>query len=70
MSRAELEQQLRDAIALSSVPRKEDWATAIQEDARSLQSEKEKHELYRRILDSMPTGKLIYQKKPTGEPDE
>jgi hypothetical protein len=70
MSRVELEQHLRDNLALSSAPRGEDWATAIQDDVRRLKAEKEKNELYRRILDAMPTGKLIYPKQSAMNPDE
>ena len=70
MSRSELEQHLRDNLALSSHLREEDWATNIQEDVCKLKAEKEKNDLYRRILDAMPTGKLVYQKQPTGDTDE
>jgi hypothetical protein len=70
MSKAELEQHLRDNLALSSRPRGEDWATSILDDVNKLRAEKEKNNQHKGALIRMSVGPRVQQVPPLCDSDE
>jgi len=70
MNRDEIEQHLRDNLALSSHPRGEDWATSILEGVSRLREEKEKNNQHKGALIRMSVGPRVQQVPPPCDSDE